>query len=120
MDKSNKRHRLYVDSGRFILSSSVDDLGDGITIERSIARGEELFIFYADLAVEATRAMMRELDAARVVLEAARQLRAALASGGADLSYPVSPHSVLLDALRRHESLVDDQLLPSSWVESPA
>lgn len=51
-------------------------------------------------AFNAIASMMRELDAARVVLEAARE-----ASGNVRLS----------DALKRHASLVDDNEKPSEW-----
>jgi uncharacterized membrane protein len=54
----------------------------------------------------AVSSMMAELDAARVVLEAARlDVRDGLAT------------QCLQDALKRHESLVSDHLSPSAWTK---
>lgn len=90
-------HKVSVDNGKYTF---VAELGRGIRIDR----GGRDWIPAPTPGGNAVHALMCELDAARVVLAAAR---ASYERG--DL--PAS----IVDALDKHERLVDDREHPSEW-----
>lgn len=75
---------------------------DGLHIH--IDRHGQQWITGLKTGFNALHAIMRELDAARVVLECARNMR----------ERGVCPPD-LEAALRKHEHLVDDKEMPSEW-----
>ncbi|HET9893169.1 MAG TPA: hypothetical protein VFQ42_22015 [Mycobacterium sp.] len=97
---SKQEHRVSVDSGKYTFVISADDY------RVNILRHGQPWIFNADGA-NALHSIMCELDAARVVVKAARECIAAFGMRG----YP----SGLVDALELHDRLVDDSQPPSAW-----
>lgn len=65
-------------------------------------------------ATNALRAMMAELDAARVVLEAARDV---VNTPRGDTRQLVEMIDKIADAIARHDRLVDDREPPSEWTK---
>lgn len=101
-------HRVQVDNGKYIFHHA-----GGWRIH--VLRHGEPWIDDLD-APKAVASMMAELDAARVVVQAVRDLvnahdmlRAIV--GGSD------GVSTLRDALKRHAALVDDHEPPSEWAK---
>jgi hypothetical protein len=93
--------RVRVSNGKYAFRI---DAAPILTIERN---GE---VWHQQgMAFNAIHSMMCELDAARVVVTAARRLVEQCERGG----YPM-PNG-LKSALERHASLVDDRELPSDW-----
>jgi len=92
-----QEHRVSVENGKYTFASPSD------SFQIHVLRHGELWVGQAD-APKAVYSMMAELDAARVVLAAARTLAAA----------GVAPPA-LVEALTNHDALVDDQGPPSPW-----
>lgn len=63
-------------------------------------------------ATNALRSMMAELDAARVVLEAARKV---VNTPRGDTRQLVESIDTIADAIAKHDRLVDDHEPPSEW-----
>lgn len=103
-------HSVRVDSGKYTLNylvrSGTDLKWDGI----SILRHGEAFHEIVGPGFDAVHSLMCELDAARVVVAAAREAMAMnVLEGG------LTPRQVIENALKQHEALVSDLEPPSEW-----
>lgn len=104
---SKQEHRVSVDNGKYTFVVPADDYRVGILRYGEPWHGPQ------GEASNALHAIMCELDAARVVLEAARNTLAINeANGRADFVRP------LARALRVHDSLTGDRTPPSPWARS--
>lgn len=95
-----KAHPVRVSSGKYTFV-----IEDGFRV--SVERGGERWVHFVE-GSKAVHSMMCELDAARVIVAAARELAGRLEAPKA-----------LLDALQRHEALVNDREPPSEWTGIP-
>jgi hypothetical protein len=87
--------KIKVDSGKYEFSN--ENAGSIISIAR---HGEPWLVLSS--GIKALISLMCELDAARVVLQAARDLGE-------------NAPAEIKDALKRHQRLVSDQEKPSDW-----
>src|SRR5678815_795677 len=102
-EKHMGKHIIKVDNGKYTFV-----LNDGWVLD--VLRHGEPWVTNLD-APKAVQSMMAALDAARVVVEAAR---ATVKRYENNVSVP----GMLADALDLHDRLVDDRELPSSWAGS--
>jgi hypothetical protein len=104
---AQEEHKVRVDSGKYTF------VKNGLAVD--VLRHGEPWITLHD-GINAISSFMAELDAARVVLAAAREVPK-VARGDA------RARNVLLDqlaaALERHSALVDDREPPSAWTGTP-
>ncbi len=98
-------HRVSVENGKYTFVVPADDY------RVSILRYGEPWHGPQGEASNALHQIMMELDAARVVLEAARALVRRYEGG---VAYP----AILADALDLHDRLVSDRETPSPWAGS--
>lgn len=99
-------HRVKIENGKYTMVSK-----DGWRLD--ILRHDELWIENIT-AAKCLHGAMCELDAARVVVKAAREF---LAAHDAVRSIVGGPDSIgaIRDALEKHSALVDDREPPSEW-----
>lgn len=103
-------HRVNVDNGKYTFV-----VLDGFKIH--VWRGGKPWIEHAD-APKAIHCLIAELDAARVVLQAARALAAFFETMPLELATMLARHDepvAIVRALARHGGLVDDREPPSAW-----
>lgn len=94
-------HRVSVDNGKYTFVKSDNDY------RVSILRYSEPWYGPQSEASNALHSIMRELDAARIVLEVARKLCEKQSFGTGELK----------DAIRKHDRLTDDCTPPSEWTK---
>jgi hypothetical protein len=99
-----QEHRVSAEGGKYTFVMIAGDH------RVSILRYDEPWHGPQGEGAGAIHALMCELDAARLVLRAAR---ACVEVFGASQHFP----SGLVDALRRHDALVSDSTPPSAWAE---
>lgn len=111
---SRPQHKVSVDNGKYTFVNR-----NGLIIDLCYGSNNLMVMEYD--APEAIAEMMRELDAARVVVKAARELADSfenmplpLAEWLAEYKAPVR----LIRALNRHDALTSDRTPPSAWANN--
>lgn len=98
-------NQVFVDSGKYTFVNR-----GGWKID--ILRYGERWVDNVD-GPKAIHSMMAELDAARVALEAARKWKASFSLDAGPRT--VATDQELMDAIAKHDRLVDDHQPPSYW-----
>lgn len=109
---TDARHRVKVEGGKYEFVSR-----GGYVLD--VLRNGEPFVANATPS-KAIGAMMAELDAARVVLEAARRLATFFETMPVALATSLSRYDEFVGvtrALARHDGLVEDLEPPSEWTK---
>ncbi len=97
-------HRVSVEGGKYTFVVPADDYRVNILRYGKSWHGPQ------GEASNALHAIMMELDAARVVVQAAREAQKRHPS-----MFDFDPDDLIVDALKLHESLTSDREPPSAW-----
>jgi len=99
-------HRINVENGKYTFNF------DGTKTLYVFSDGAPL-VTVSDMPPNAIGSIMAELDAARVVLQAARSIPAADSSPSEIIAF----FDRMRDAVTKHNHLCDDRELPSDWTK---
>lgn len=105
---SRPQHKISVNNGKYTFVNR-----NGLVIDL-LHHGDLMVTEYG--ALEAIAEMMRELDAARVVVKAVRDL----AESPGDAPFQLVDTYRLIRALNHHDALTSDRTPPGEWVNNAA